>query len=157
MKERDPFSQIDQFIREIDRAKDKRSIGRALRKQINLLGFENFAYQIFRTHQSTRPPPIYLTSYPDEWASRYEEQKYKSHDLVGRHAMRVVRPFQWSEIGRFDDFTVTQKLIFNEATEFGIRSGGTIGISGPGLFEFQGEERANKCFGLRDKLIKVLI
>jgi LuxR family transcriptional activator of conjugal transfer of Ti plasmids len=136
MKGCTPLGRIDQFVGEINKAKDKRCIEQALYKHISLLGFERFAYQVFRSHQGPRPPTC-LTNYPREWDLRYEEQNYVNHDLVGRHAMRVARPFSWSEIGRYDDFTRRQRAIFDEATEFGIRSGGSIGISGPGLIKAQ--------------------
>ena len=61
------------------------------------------------------------------------EKNHVSYDMVSRHAARIIRPFSWLEIGRFNDFTEDQKLVFNEASEFGIKVGGTVPIHGPGL------------------------
>lgn len=128
----DSLGAIDQFIREIDASTDIQSITIALRKQIDLLGFEQFSYQLLKSPQGPRPQ-FYITGYPQAWDQRYTEKNYVSHDMVSRHAARIIRPFSWLEIGRFNDFTPEQKLVFNEAVEFGIRSGGTVPIHGPGL------------------------
>ena len=128
----DPLGRIDTFIREIDKAKDIEAITLALRKQVDLLGFECFSYQLLKSPQGPRPT-YYITAYPKEWTRTYVEKNHVSNDMVSRHAARIIRPFSWMEIGRFDDFTEDQKTVFNEATEFGIQTGGTVPIHGPGL------------------------
>jgi DNA-binding CsgD family transcriptional regulator len=45
----------------------------------------------------------------------------------------VLRPFNWLEIGSVSSFTEDQKKVFYEAKEFGIASGGTVPIHGPGM------------------------
>lgn len=127
----DVLGKIDQFIREIDASDDIESAALALRKQIDLLGFEQFSYQLLRSPQGPRPG-FYITGYPQEWDKLYTGKGYVSHDMVSRHAARVIRPFTWLEIGRFKDFTEDQKAVFHEATSFRIRSGGTVPIHGPG-------------------------
>ncbi len=128
----DKLGQIDDFIREVDDAKDIETVTVALRKQVDILGFEQFSYQLLRSPQGPRPQ-FYITGYPKEWTKRYVENNYVADDMVSRHAARIIRPFSWLEIGRFNDFTEDQKTVFDECAEFGIKIGGTVPIHGPGL------------------------
>lgn len=132
MNQLEYLGQIEQFIREIDAAQNIEAITLALRKTIDLLGFEQFSYQVLRSPQGPRPK-FYITGYPQEWTKRYIEKNHVSNDMVSRHAARVIRPFSWLEIGRFGDFTDAQKTVFNEASDFNIKAGGTVPIHGPGL------------------------
>jgi len=123
---------IDVFIREVNEANNIEMLTLALRKHVDLLGFERFSYQLLKSPEGPRPN-LYLNSYPAEWTKRYVEQNHVSNDMISRFAARVVRPFSWLEVGRFDDLTEDQKSVFNEASEFGIKIGGTVPIHGPGL------------------------
>lgn len=124
------IEQIDCFIAAMDSARSIDDIFLATKSQIQALGFDYFGYQLLA-------PPIgpavrlYLTNKPNGWTCRYIEQKYVSDDLVTRHAARTLRPFLWRDISQERLITPTQRLMFTEATEFGLKAGGTVPIHGP--------------------------
>jgi LuxR family quorum sensing-dependent transcriptional regulator len=128
----DFLGKIDQFIRDLDASPDVEAVCQVLRIQTFALGFEWFSYQLLIPPADTPPGYFYVTSYPREWTARYVGEGHISHDMVSRHAARTVRPFRWLEIGRVGDFTPDQQRVFHEAAEFGLRSGGTVPIHGPG-------------------------
>ena len=111
----DNLGLTDQFIREIDEAQNIEAVTLALRKNIDLLGFERSSYQLLRSPQGLRPK-FYITGYSTEWTRQYVEKNYVSDDMVSRHGTRVVRPFSWLEIGRLSDLTDDQQIVFNEAS-----------------------------------------
>lgn len=121
---------IENFIQAMDAARTVDELYVATSRQIEQLGFDYFGYQLLA-------PPIgphvqlYLTSKPRGWTLRYIEMNHISEDLVSRHAARTIRPYLWSEIVPNYHMTKPQQLVFSEATEFGLHSGGTIPIHGP--------------------------
>lgn len=125
----DALGKIDQFISEINCANDLIDLAQALREYTKILGFNKFSFQILKSPHGPRPT-FYLTGFPEEWTKRYVSGSYVRHDMIARNAARIIRPFTWLEIGRFDDYTNDQKRVFNEAREFGIISGGSVPVFG---------------------------
>jgi len=127
----DRLAYIDRFIADIDASKNLDDVFGALRQHLERLGFERFSYWLLSPENGPRRP-IYISSYPKEWVGRYVNQNYASGDMVVREAVRVMRPFLWTNIVHDPHLTESQRLIFNEGTEFGINSGASIPIHGPG-------------------------
>ena len=127
----DRLAYIDRFIADIDASRHLDDVFVALRQQMERLGFERFTYWLLCPEHGPRRP-IYISSYPQEWVNRYVEQNYASEDMVGRQAARVMRPFTWDSITRNPHLTNPQRLIFNESSEFGLHSGASVPIHGPG-------------------------
>lgn len=121
---------IEGFVQSMDAARTVDDVYVATSRQICQLGFDFFGYQLLA-------PPIgphvrlYLTSKPKGWTLQYIEKNHFSEDLVSRHAARTIRPYLWSQIVPSHHMTKPQQLVFCEATEFGLRTGGTIPIHGP--------------------------
>jgi LuxR family quorum sensing-dependent transcriptional regulator len=121
---------IENFILKTDAARCVEAIYEATNRQVHALGFDCFGYQLLS-------PPIgpfiglYMTSMPKGWTLRYIEQNYIGDDLVTRHAARTIRPFLWDDVARRRMMTRTQRAVFDEAEDFGLRSGGTVPIHGP--------------------------
>ncbi|MGB4100317.1 MAG: LuxR family transcriptional regulator [Alphaproteobacteria bacterium] len=122
---------IDRFIAAMAEAKNLDDIFAALRRQLERFNIERFAYELIWSDQGARPT-FYITSYPSDWSQHYIEKKYSSHDMVIRHSAREVRPFMWQEVNRDKNLTPTQRLVFNEARDVGLRSGCSVPIHGPG-------------------------
>ncbi len=148
----DPLGEIDQFIAAIDAACDIDEVFVALRRQIDRLGFERFAYWLLWSADGP-PQPFRITSYSADWARRYREQEYGDHDIVGRHSVRTIRPFLWQEVNRLSHLTPVQRLVFNEGAEAGLKAGGSVPIHGPGtavaafsVANDLGEEEFTKLF-----------
>jgi DNA-binding CsgD family transcriptional regulator len=127
----EPLGKIDDFVREIDCALTPEDVTTALAKHVAYLGFEYFTLQVLRTSDGACLSGD-ITTYPKGWVKRYKEQHYVSHDMVSRYAARSIRPFTWTDIGNFEDFTDDQKRVFQEAAEFGLHSGGSVPLHGPG-------------------------
>lgn len=72
-----------------------------------------------------------ITNYPGDWTEYYLDENYASHDYVTRFAAKSNLPFEWKDLGQYR-LSQQQKLIFKEATEVGLMSGGTVPIHGPG-------------------------
>jgi len=122
---------IEDFIDEVDRAKDLDDLYSAMMKQIKRQGFESFIYRLIVAQNGTQPV-YYLSSIPQEWKDRYKNLNYGKDDIVARHIGRTMRPFNWLEICPWNDLTDAQRNIMNEARVFGITSGGTVPIHGVG-------------------------
>lgn len=147
---------IDQFIADMDRVDNLEELQVVLRTQIERLGFELFSYQLLWPPEGPRFP-LYTTNYPAGWTKRYIEKKHISHDLVSRNAAVARLPFLWPEIPNLGKMTERQKLVFNESSEFGRKTGATVPINGPGLAKGQftvantkmSDEEFKKLFLLR--------
>lgn len=127
----DRLEHIDRFIAEIDCSKNIDDVFIALRKHLERLGFERFSYWLLSADQGPRQP-LFISSYPEEWLKRYVNKNYASTDIVPRHVVRVSRPFSWGGVIQGMPLTDSQRLIFNESREFGLHSGASVPIHGPG-------------------------
>jgi LuxR family transcriptional regulator, activator of conjugal transfer of Ti plasmids len=88
------------------------------------LGFNNFVYLRLCDRK-----PVCISSFPREWLSRYFKEGYERLDPVIRTAKSQPRPFAWE----CDDWGARgdgrTRSFFNEASDFGIKSGITIPIA----------------------------
>ncbi len=125
------LGRIDQYIAEIDASQHVEDIFNAVLRHIEPQGFEKFSYMLTVPPQGARRP-LYMTNYPVEWTRRYVEKRYISEDMVSRFAASSLRPFLWNSLGNQYDLTSSQRTVFNEATDFHLRSGGAVPIHGPG-------------------------
>lgn len=122
---------IDQFIAAMAEAKNLDDVFVGLRQQLERLSVERFAYELIWSDSGARPL-LYITSYPADWSKHYVEKNYSSHDMVIRNSARQIRPFTWQDVSRDRNLTPTQRLVFNEARDIGLRSGCSVPIHGPG-------------------------
>ena len=125
------LGRIETYIKEIDASEHVEDVCAAIMRHIEPQGFEKFSYMLTLPPQGARRP-VYITNYPPEWTRRYVEKRYISEDLVSRFSATTLRPFLWHNIGQHFELTAAQKQVFDEATEFHLRSGGAVPIHGPG-------------------------
>jgi len=123
---------IDCFIAEVDAARNFDEINHSIQKHIARLGFEAFSYVLLWPPEGPRFP-LHTGTFPREWTKRYLEAKHIRHDMVARHSATARRPFLWSEIPNLRHMTERQRLVFDEASECKLMTGGTVPITGPGL------------------------
>jgi LuxR family transcriptional regulator, activator of conjugal transfer of Ti plasmids len=114
------------FIDQLYRASAGGDLADALSGFLENWGIEKFAYLGFPP-QGTREP-VWLTTYPMEWARHYESKRYETIDPVVATMRSGVMPFFWSDTRFGRDITSEQRKFFGEASEFGIRSGFTVPI-----------------------------
>jgi LuxR family transcriptional regulator, activator of conjugal transfer of Ti plasmids len=127
----DRLAYIDRFIGDIDASNNLDDVFRALQKHLDRLGFPRFSYWQLSPERGPRRP-LFISSYPKEWLDRYVEQNYAGVDLVPRQAVQISRPFVWGNLARTPHITDSQRLVFNESNEFGLCSGASVPIHGPG-------------------------
>jgi LuxR family transcriptional regulator, activator of conjugal transfer of Ti plasmids len=131
MSQRDPLRWIDGFVASVEDCSTAQGVRDMLRKHTQALGFEKFSYQRLLP-PTGRVEKFYVSTYPREWIVRYNECRYLSVDVRSLASSRFARPYNWSEIGPLSSFTLDQMVLINEGTEFGIISGGSVPIHGPG-------------------------
>jgi DNA-binding CsgD family transcriptional regulator len=101
-----------------------------LTDHLTKLGVGCFAYvNLGRNHIE----PYYATTYPLAWMQRYAEQSYIDIDPVPVTGRRSFLPFRWLPLLDQPRVTAQQRLIFDEAREFGLTDGMAIPIQGIGL------------------------
>jgi DNA-binding CsgD family transcriptional regulator len=137
------LKKVDEFIAAMEGADTLDQIFSAVRQQIEILGYDRFAYWLVWPPEGGRMP-LYINSYPSGWIDYYTDQKYGADDLVMRYAAVQSRPYNWSEVKDKYDVTERQRLVFSEGAEAGLKSGATVPIFGPGkakaVFSVSNEE-----------------
>lgn len=96
----------------------------------NDLGFEAFTYHVVRPPEGVRAQ-FYLSSYDAAWVKHYLDENYVNVDAVVDQASREVLPFSWRDTQKPRHEGDRQELIFNEASEFGMKNGASVPIHGP--------------------------
>ena len=69
-----------------------------------------------------------ISTYPSEWVTRYVQSHYERIDPVIVQALQSPEPFQWGIGSSAASQSTAQRQLFDEASEFGIRSGFTVPI-----------------------------
>ena len=72
--------------------------------------------------------PLVISTYPANWVAHYVRNHYEGLDPVILQALQTTEPFQWGLGSHRRDFPLTQKELFDEASQFGIRFGFTVPI-----------------------------
>lgn len=126
-----PFAALDAFIAAVDETNAPDELAAVIRRQIERLGFDLYAYQLVRPREDGRIA-LFATNFPTAWTARYIEARHIRHDPVSMYATQAFRPFLWHQIAQTQAPTDRQRQVFNEASEFGLTSGGVVPVAGPG-------------------------
>lgn len=86
-------------------------------------GFSGYAYLYIRPGHM-----IASTSYPAEWRSIYFKRKFEAVDPIVKRAKSVKRVFSWNGEEERQRLSKAERAFFDQAADFGIRSGITIPI-----------------------------
>ncbi|WP_162458030.1 autoinducer binding domain-containing protein [Mesorhizobium tianshanense] len=113
---------LDGLIDAMELARDEPSIKTALQEFATDSGFEHFAYFSVRVSDARG-----LSNYPLKWQERYVSNNYVTLDPVIAQAKRLMRPFTWS-MKQMQSLGRAERKFFDEAAEFGIRSGISIPV-----------------------------
>jgi LuxR family transcriptional regulator, activator of conjugal transfer of Ti plasmids len=71
--------------------------------------------------------PVFISTYPGEWAQHYLSQRYYEIDPVVAQA-RGLLPFEWNSLSPAPPVSSRQRRLFREATDFGLNCGFTVPI-----------------------------
>jgi LuxR family transcriptional regulator, activator of conjugal transfer of Ti plasmids len=99
------------------------------------LGFDYFSYIVVdRLHLGGRASPkaMIATSYPESWRTRYEKRRYHQLDPVVTVGARSREPFYWGSPEYLQRLPPSPRRLFDEARDFGIQTGFTVVVHGPG-------------------------
>ncbi|SJM34860.1 LuxR family transcriptional regulator [Mesorhizobium delmotii] len=79
-----------------------------------------------------RRGPAVMLNYPDEWQQRYFEMGYDKIDPIIKASRTRPGAFRWSEVHNDASTTEDGRRVFDEAATFGLRSGISVPLRGPG-------------------------
>lgn len=112
------------------------------------LGFDYFSFILSEQLQlglHPTPKAMITTSYPASWRARYQQHRYHQLDPVVTVGCRMRQPFFWGSAEYLRQLSGQPRRLFDEARDFGIRSGFTVPVYGPagecGLFSVSSASR----------------
>ena len=119
---------FQRFIDDLEESKDIAALRRLMSRTADALDLGKFAYLGFKLNGQGYDVPLAISTYPEEWADHYFEQRYDRIDPVVARAITDVLPFSWSVTDRAADLSRKQVRFLKEAGEFGIVCGFTTPI-----------------------------
>jgi DNA-binding CsgD family transcriptional regulator len=134
------IAEIEKALEPIDRLATAQDLECYLGELTRALGFDFFSYGYLNPAQvSARVDSMELiiTSYPRQWHTHYEKNRYYETDPTILGSCQSRQPFFWGDQPFLKQLSKSVQGVFNEARDFGICSGYTIPIHGPnecGLF-----------------------
>ncbi|MER9496209.1 LuxR family transcriptional regulator [Mesorhizobium sp. M0320] len=82
--------------------------------------------------KSVRGDPAVLLNFPEEWQEHYYERGYDRTDPIIKTCRTRADAFRWSEVYKDVCTTQDERRVLDEAATFGLRSGISIPLHGPG-------------------------
>jgi LuxR family transcriptional regulator, activator of conjugal transfer of Ti plasmids len=125
------FEQVERYKAAIAGVATLDEIYPILRSHIERLGFKFFTYEVGAGGNLKR----WISSFPPEWRRHYRANCYAIDDPVCLYAPRATEPYAWTEACGALTLTPRQRLLFDEATDIGLRAGGAVPIHGSGPVE----------------------
>ncbi len=123
---------VDGFIQESERVDDPERLFGLFANAVGRLGFLRISYLHFQPDPATGRERICRTTYPQPWVAHYREQDYIRIDPVISGGLRSTLPLAWEGAKTKSRLSAKQRRMFEEAGEFGLKSGVTIPIHGFG-------------------------
>ncbi|WP_244561392.1 LuxR family transcriptional regulator [Ensifer aridi] len=77
--------------------------------------------------------PGAILNYPDESQEHYAEVCYDGIEPIFKKSRRQASPFRWSEVYNDVNTTEVERRLFDKAAKFGLRSGVSVPLHGPGV------------------------
>ncbi|ESW77820.1 LuxR family transcriptional regulator [Mesorhizobium sp. C280B] len=82
--------------------------------------------------KSVRRDPAVLLNFPEEWQERYYEMGFDRIDPIIKTCRTRADAFRWSEVYKDVCTTQDERRVLDEAATFGLRSGISVPLHGPG-------------------------
>jgi DNA-binding HTH domain-containing proteins len=94
------------------------------------LGFGGYSYHLYRPGIGSL---VYIGNWNPEWAKKYEAGGYADIDPVVQRVLRSVTPFLWHDTVAHRDVNARERIVLNEARDFGLKAGAEVPIHENGL------------------------
>jgi len=114
------------FIDGLAASVDDDDLRRVLTQAAIALDLSSFAYLALPRRRGSRPRLI--STYPRNWTDYYLQRNYQRFDPVILDVLARHEPFEWGLGISFQSLRKSQKILLDEAAQFGIRCGFTIPI-----------------------------
>lgn len=126
---------VSEFIQESSRHKSPSELFFLLERAACDRGFDQLAYGALPCHNEHRitdsPAPAGILNYPPDWQRWYFERSYQLIDPVVMYTPCIRGPYLWASLRHEISLTMQQHLLFEEASEAGLRTGFTVPLHGP--------------------------
>ncbi|MFL6671964.1 MAG: LuxR family transcriptional regulator [Massilia sp.] len=110
-------------------------------------GFDKVLYGMVGSRHAKLENPFVLSNLSQEWRERYDQNGYAYVDPRVDHCLSSCLPIVWAP---HTFHTPAQRALYEEACEFGLRTGVTLPIHGPngefGVLSFASDERPGGRF-----------
>jgi len=127
----DRLLEIERFAEALGSAADIDALFAVVGLEVARLGFERYNYGLMSGLEGAHSG-FFRGTYPTEWSERYVGRRYEADDPVIHALARTLRPFTFRDANGGPHVTKAQRLVPDEAREFGLISGCAVGVSGPG-------------------------
>jgi DNA-binding CsgD family transcriptional regulator len=114
------------FIDLLASADDSIEFLNAMAVTAEALDLSCFAY--LRLPREPQGKPRLITTYPEKWTSHYLKSRYERIDPIIAQAIQCPDPFLWGSSFPTPFGSPEQQRLFDEASQFGIRTGFTVPI-----------------------------
>ncbi|MEX0807432.1 MAG: autoinducer binding domain-containing protein [Dongiaceae bacterium] len=125
---------VQQYIDSIEKfadLTDPAELKPRLSRSLDEIGVGAWTYTVIRNCEGCFAPR-YMTTYPEEWTAHYIDKDYVATDPTIHAVSGGLRPVRWDELETDPSMTRRGRKMFQEARDFGLRSGVTMPIHGPG-------------------------
>tara|TARA_R110002073_G_scaffold211794_3_gene372129 strand:+ start:855 stop:1562 length:708 start_codon:yes stop_codon:yes gene_type:complete len=125
------FNDVEEFISKINATSNLKTLQEQFTDTLIPLGFDKHTCLSFVDLNNPPSNSMLLFCFPEEWVTRYKQEKYFEDDVVLKTIHKTVRPCLWQNLNDIDQ---RNAQIFAEAQEFGIKNGLTIPITLSGYY-----------------------
>lgn len=110
-------------------SKDAETWKQSLLSAANSVGFEQVMYAVVHSRHAQYENAFVQTNYSAEWRERYDAERFAYVDPTVGHCLISTLPIVWEP----DAFSTSGgRVLYEEACSFGMRTGVTLPIHGPG-------------------------
>jgi DNA-binding CsgD family transcriptional regulator len=129
-----------------------------LTEMCNFFGWSNATFFGSGITRNKPNDNVVITTYPNDWISRYSDKNYKYIDPIVLEGSRSLLPLDWSEVTESSPELMT---FFGEAEEMGVgKSGLTVSVRGlrgdSSLFSVNSAEQGHKWQQQKNEILSDL-
>jgi LuxR family quorum sensing-dependent transcriptional regulator len=111
------------FVQRLQGLTDYQEICRCIMQELEWFGFSCVSSWSMPGPGSNPTDCILLNNRPQEYVDRYIEKNYVVRDPVVTELRRTVHPFSWGDVRARRDLSRSERVIMDEARDFGSRDG----------------------------------